>query len=52
MLYETWREGVRNGVPAAVYTHRSWAEMPPEDKGFFLRLIAAGDDAFWRGWAG
>lgn len=50
-VYEIWRAAALGGLPAVVRTHRPWAQVPPEDRGFFLGLLAAGDDAFWRAWA-
>lgn len=49
--YEFLRAAVRDGVPAAVYTHRLWSEMPAGDRQFFTDLVNAAEDAFWLAWA-
>lgn len=49
--YEFWRAAVRDGNPAAVYTHRLWDEMPAGDRQFFTDMVNEAEEAFWRAWA-
>lgn len=48
--FEIQRAAVRDGVPAAVYTHVPWDEMDSGSQEYWIGLVHEAEGAFWEAW--